>query len=249
MCLQFKHCKSELGKQGKITLLQVRVPRVNKSSKCLWRWRRSSRPQYRHWAKSHLTPRLCKVCYWSESSEPDPDLFRAPHTQTHPHTYSHPHPKGRMLDNVASVLQSGLITDEVASTALSAATTMIGDMQAASSSGHVQEVVQAVANVFRGVARHSSSPSSEHARDMKLNLRNHAGNFCDKLTSNSAPDAAALGSASSDFLFSCQKVESAPTDGSGQVCCCYSCIFSFLADVQRGRVQAQQIIEGWFRLS
>ena len=111
-----------------------------------------------------------------------------------------------MLDNVAAVVLAGQINDEVAETALDVASTMTADMQAASSSGRVQEIVRATTDVFRGVSRHASSPTSNDAEKLRQELKRRAGDFCTSLTSTTAPNAAPVGSASSDFLFSCQKV-------------------------------------------
>ena len=117
---------------------------------------------------------------------------------------------------------AGPINDTLAEIALDASKSMIGDMEAARSSGQVQRIIQATTNVFRGVSRHSSSSIATDAIKVKHDLKSRAGDFCDTLTNTSAHSALPMGSASNDFLFSCQKVvqhqRSAIKDEDGQVC-------------------------------
>ena len=129
---------------------------------------------------------------------------------------------GQLLNSVAAVVLAGPISDRLAETALDAATLMIGDAEVARISGQLERIVEATTNVFRGVSRHSSSPITTDAMKVKRDLKSRAGDFCDTLTNTSAPAALPVGSASTDFLFSCQKVvqrqRSAITDDDGQVC-------------------------------
>ena len=121
---------------------------------------------------------------------------------------------------------AGPINDNLAETALDAAKVMIGDMEVARSSGQVQRIVEATTNVFRGVSQYSSSSTTTDTIKVKSHLKSRAGDFCDTLTNTSAPATLPVGSASNDFLFSCQKVvqrqRSAIEDENDQVCVCSS---------------------------
>ena len=95
---------------------------------------------------------------------------------------------------------------------------VVSSMKEATSSGRTSDILAATVEVYRGVTEfmNSQTDTSKSSRKkvkkkkmqkLKRALKTRAGEFCDALTGDSAPDAAPLGSASKDFLFSCQKVE------------------------------------------
>ena len=141
---------------------------------------------------------------------------------------------------VASAVQDGAVTDNVAEQALDVAAMVVADMDEASRSEQVTNIVDATVDVFRGVARHLSAESAARngngtqgerlrrkldqasasselkvittKKDANLTrtLKAGADNLCNSLTSTSAPGAPAIGSSSPDLSFKCQKIEQRP---------------------------------------
>ena len=121
------------------------------------------------------------------------------------------------MRSVATAVQDGAITEYVAQKALNVSSVVVASMKEATSSGQTSDILAATIDVYRGVTEfmNSQTDDDKSARSknetkkiqkLKRELKSRAGSFCDALTSDSAPDAAPLGSASKDFLFSCQKV-------------------------------------------
>ena len=83
-------------------------------------------------------------------------------------------------------------------------------------SEQVSTLVEATVDVFRGVAKHLRKTTKNNRKQdnperakrsrrvsKKLNIR--ADEFCNAVTNNSASGAAAVSSASNEFVFNCQK--------------------------------------------
>ena len=115
-------------------------------------------------------------------------------------------------------MQDGAITDAIAEKALSVSGDLVASMKEATSSGQTSDILAATIDVYRGVTEYVNSQTSASTpkeqeidtaaiQKLKLDLKTRAGQFCDALTDDSAPDAAPLESSTSDFLFSCQKVQ------------------------------------------
>ena len=122
------------------------------------------------------------------------------------------------MKSVATTVQDGAITNDVAAKALNVSSVVVTNMKEATSSGQTSDILAATVEVYRGVTEfiNSRTDTSKYVRNtvnvkkaqnLKRELKSRAGQLCDALTSESAPDAAPVGSASKDFSFSCQKVE------------------------------------------
>ena len=127
------------------------------------------------------------------------------------------------MRSVATAVQDGAITDDVAQKALNVSSVVVATMTEATRSGQTSDIIAATVDVYRGITKYVNSKAmagttkEDDMEDedtaivaidqLKLDLKTRAGQFCDALTGDSAPDAAPLGSSTNDFLFSCQKVQ------------------------------------------
>ena len=122
------------------------------------------------------------------------------------------------MKSVVTTVQDKAITNDIAQKALNVSSVVVANMKEATSSGQTSDILASTVEVYRGVTEfmNSQTVTSKSVRNkvkrkrvqkLKRELKTRAGNLCDALTGASAPDAAPLGSASKDFLFSCQKVE------------------------------------------
>ena len=122
------------------------------------------------------------------------------------------------MQSVATTVQGGEITDEVAQKALHVSSLVVANMEEATSSGQTSDIVAATVDVYSGITQYLDSsndedesaqkqPATEQMETLKRDLKARATIFCDVLTDNSAPDADPLSSTSKDFLFSCQKIQ------------------------------------------
>ena len=139
----------------------------------------------------------------------------------------------QLMRSLATAVTDSAITDFVAEKALNVSAEVVANMKEATRSGQTSDILAATIDVYRGVTEYMNSqtgansteqnkPARASVQQLKRDLKARAGQFCDALTRDSAPDAAPLGSASTDFLFSCQKVaerrsRSADVDNSMQV--------------------------------
>ena len=112
------------------------------------------------------------------------------------------------MKSVATTVRGGALTNEVAGKVLEVSSTVVQQMSEATRSGQTAAILAATVEVYRGVTKYLNSDTKQNNNVNKLkdSLKSRAGEFCDSLTKNSAPDADPVGSASSELLFSCQKV-------------------------------------------
>ena len=121
---------------------------------------------------------------------------------------------------MAVTLDGEVVTNALAQTALDVASVVAADLNEATHSGQTSDIVAAMADVYSGVSRSVVSqvasagpkpapplPPKASSTLLKQKLKSSADNICEALTRNSAPDAPPVGAASSEFAFSCQKVE------------------------------------------
>ena len=130
----------------------------------------------------------------------------------------------QLMRSVATAVQDGAITDDVAVKALNVSSVVVANMKEATRSGQTSDIVAATVTVYRGITEYVNSKVNSKAitgpvesegenfpndaiEELKLDLKTRAGEFCDALTDDSAPDALPFGSSTNDFLFSCQKVQ------------------------------------------
>ena len=119
-------------------------------------------------------------------------------------------------------MRAGEMTKAVAEQALKTTAVVVADMREAARTGQTSDILAATVEMYRGVAQYLNSqqdrdgsgekenipaPNELELDRLKRNLKNDAGDFCDALTSTSAPDARPVGSAFDDFAFTCQKVQ------------------------------------------
>ena len=128
------------------------------------------------------------------------------------------------MKSVATTVRGGALTSEVADKVLEVSSAVVQQMGEATRSGQTAAILAATVEVYRGVTKYLNSDTKQNNNVNKLkdSLKSRAGEFCDSLTKNSAPDAAPVGSASSELLFSCQKVaprqDAGPTGDKKQAC-------------------------------
>lgn len=124
----------------------------------------------------------------------------------------------QLLRSVATTLGGDAVTDAVAETALDVANVIVADLHEATNSGQSSDIVAAMVDVYSGVSQSIvSRVGSDNSKQkpltlktmgkLKRKLKSSADKICEALTQNGAPDAPPVGSASSDFSFSCQKVK------------------------------------------
>ena len=127
-------------------------------------------------------------------------------------------------------MRSGAVTSFVAEKALNVTDAIVAGMSEATRSGRTSDIVATAIEIYRAVAQYvaisggydgkgESTEAPYEVDRLKRELKHVAGNFCDALTSNSAPNAAPVGSASGDFMFTCQKVQQRDNgEDSNQAC-------------------------------
>lgn len=140
-----------------------------------------------------------------------------------------------MINCAASTLQNSAVTDRVAEDALDVALEAVSDVDNGAPSKQVSSLVAATVDVFRGVAQHLKTKTDDmredtiervkRTREVSERLNTRADEFCNAVTNNSASGAAAVSSASNDFVFNCQKNEqrgNAVGESTDQVACPYT---------------------------